>query len=304
MHILTPRQRPLIALVLMLAAIGWIAFTVRDSIDRLPASLGALQLAHIVSAGMPAVASVLIAAYMYFLVLSGIVPLTASLRTVVLPFLVAQAVRHLPGKIWGIVYLAQATTGLVAPRHAVKANIVHFSLTTLYSLAAAASVYVFYRTGAAPALMTYAVLLLILYLVLRSDLLQRSASLIMRDHEYQRSRTRKDLAFLGLLQADWLFYVMVCALLLPAPFALGDSLIIAALYSVAWLAGALAVMLPGGLFVREGAFLWLSGLFGYDAADIFLFSLVARILLTLIDVACAVLGMVLMRKEKERSVRP
>lgn len=281
----------------MLSAIGWIALTLWDSIGQLPTSLGALRLDHIAIAGIPAMLSVYITAHIYFLVLSGIVPQTLSFHSVALPFFAAQVVRYLPGKVWGIIYIAQATAGWIPSRYTVRANIVQFTLMTFNSIVVATSVYAYYRKGILPALVTYAVLLLIVYGISITDLLQRAASLILRAHEYQRSNSNrvKNLLLLTLLQAEWLVYLTACKLILPGHISFGDSVIIATIYAVAWLAGALAIILPGGLFVREGSFLWLSGLLGYNAADMFLFSIFARILFTLCDVVCAVIGLALMR---------
>jgi hypothetical protein len=287
----------------MIAAISWIALTLRDSIGQLPDSLGALRLVHIAIAVIPAIVSVFIAAYIYFLVLSGIVPINASFCSVALPFFAAQAVRYLPGRIWGIFYLAQATAEWIPARYAVRANIVHFALTTLNSIMVAISVYAYYCKGMMLALMTYTGLLLLVYLILKTDLLQRAAAIITRDHAWRSSNISRSLLQLGLLQADWLFYVIACKLMLPGHFSSGDAVIITTIYAMAWLAGALAVILPGGLFVRESSFLWLSSLFGFNPADMFLFSIVTRILFTLSDVTCAAIGLGLMRANKERMLR-
>jgi hypothetical protein len=277
-------------MVLSLSALIWIILALREYIGQVPASFAAVRASHLVLAALAAIVSVLVNAYVYFLVLCGVVPTRPPVRDGVVPFLGGQLVRYLPGKIWGMLYLTQATGEGIPARYVVRAGMVHLGLTLFHSVGVALCVYAYYSAGPRAALPALAALGLLVYGALRADVLHRASAFLLRDHHPVRSQDRRDLLLLALLEMDWLFYLVACALMLPGRVGLEDSVVVAAAYAVAWLVGALAFILPGGLLVREGSFLWLSGQLGFPAADMFMFSVVARVLFTLADVVCAALG--------------
>lgn len=299
MHSLSSTKRSLIAIILILSAAGWISFSLRDSTGYLKTSLQTLELQYLALSLIPAVLMVFITSYVYFLILAGFVPSIPPPRNVMVPFITSQVVRYLPGRLWGIVYQVQVRDNSVQTRSVVKANVVQFALFSLNSIAVAVSAYVYYDKGIVIGLITFAALMMLIFLVLRTSLLQRIASLMTRiaiSEEQSRFVNNKDLLILGLLQLEWFLYFMACALILPGHVNFTDILIIASNYVVAWVVGIITTVLPSGLIVREASFIWLSSLFGFDPTDMFAFSIVARVIFTLADIVSATLGLALLRE--------
>lgn len=294
MHGLSTTKRLLISIILVLSAVTWISFTLWGSMGHLKTSLQTLEIRYVALSIIPAVLMVFITAYAYFLILSSMVPLIPAARTVMMPFITSQVVRYLPGRIWGIFYQVQVRDNLIQSHSIVKANFVQFALFSLNSVAVAISAYVYYIKGMTAGLITFTALATLLFFVLRASSLQRMTRIAV--HEQQPlGVNNRDLLILGLLQLEWLLYLMACALMLPGHVNFTDALIIASNYVVAWMVGIIATVLPSGLIVREASFIWLSSLFNFNPADMFAFSIVARVLFTLADIVSAALGVTLLR---------
>lgn len=298
MHGIPSTKRSLIAMILTLSATGWISFTIWGSIGHLKTSLQILEFRYIALSLIPAVLMVFITAYAYFLILSDFVPSIPPARTIMMPFVAAQVVRYLPGRLWGVLYQVQVRENSIPTHSVVKANAVQFALFSLNSIAVAVSAYVYYDKGILIGLITFAALMMLVFIVIRTSLLQRVASLTARIaiREVQHhSHNNNDFLIFGLLQFEWFFYLMACVLMLPGHVNFTDALIIASNYVVAWVVGIIATVMPNGLIVREASFLWLSSLFGFDPADMLAFSIVARILFTLADIVAAALSLAMLR---------
>lgn len=298
MHGLSTTKRLLISIILVLSAVAWISFTLWGSIGHLKTSLQTLEIRYVALSIIPAVLMVFITAYAYFLILSSMVSLIPAARTVMTPFITSQVVRYLPGRIWGIFYQVQVRDNSVQTHSVVKANVVHFILFTVNSVAVAVSAYVYYDNGITAGFITFATLISLVFLVLKTSLLQRIASLAARisiREEQPRGVDSRDLLILGLLQLEWLLYLMACVLMLPGHVNFTDALIIASNYVVAWLFGIIATVMPSGLIVREASFLWLCSLFSFGSADMLAFTIAARILFTFADLVAAALGVALLR---------
>lgn len=274
------KHNKIISVILVISAILWVFIILRENAGKLTISMASLELKWIALSVVPAMISVFIATYIYYLVLSGIVLVPLSVRNIMTPFIVSQVVRYLPGKIWGIYYQI-VSSKQVSSHQTVKANIRHFALTNLNSFAIAASVFTYRHEGNWTALVVFVAV-------------QFSMFFFLTTYDSNRG-----IQIFTLLQAEWLVYFFTCFLILPGYYGIGEVLFIATCYVIAWIGGALIVMLPGGLFVREASFIWLSGLFGFNPGDMLAFSIIARMLFTLADVACASLSVLFLSLKSE-----
>lgn len=297
-------NRTLISATLILTATIWIFLTIWHNIGQIISSFASLELGYVAVSFIPAIIAVFITAYVYFLILSKITTGLPPVQDVMTAFLTSQVVRYLPGKIWGVYYQMHALSGLTPMRHTLKAAIEHYLLVNLNSIAVALSVLTYYRKGVAAGVEVFIISVIVIFLILRISLLQRVSSEIGRltatDNEpfaQNRNDARIEMRILGLLQAEWICYFMACIFILPGYFGVNNAIIIATSYAVAWLIGALAVVLPAGLFVREASFIWITGLFGFNPADMLIFGIVARTLFTLAEIISAALSMLLMRTD-------
>lgn len=301
MHRLSKFQRFTVSVILLLSAFIWIIVSLKDEYSRISASLVSLRPSYVGISAASVMIEALIISYIYYLLLSKTVVSLPSARRAVMSFIASRVVNYLPGKIWGIVYQAGAMGQSIPVRHMVRANIEQYLLVNLNSIAVVAGVFTYYREGIAAALITFAAALSIIYAALKASLSQRIMSIFMGKTEffqYENRNGENDLLILGLLQVDWFFYILACAMILPAYSSIEDVVMIAACYSVGWIISSLASVTPGGLIVREASFIWFAGLFGYDPVIMFTFSIVARGLFTLSDVIAAALSLALTSKIK------
>jgi hypothetical protein len=301
MNRLSKSKRMLISVVIITASIGWISASLWGSLDQMSAAISSLELGGFLLSVLPAMASIFITSYLYCLVLARYVPDPPPFLHVVRPFMISQVVCHLPGKIWGVFYQANAMTEWVEAGDTVQANAEHYILQNYNSVVIALSVFGHFQWGTTVALGIYVSALFLLLLVLRNSLLSRMIAVIMRTVAGRKVRFNpcrgkdNNLLIIGLLQADWFFYLLMFAIILPANFSLQDTIVIGACYAIAGFIGAMTIILPSGVFVREASFLWIVGSLGFDPIEMFIFSIVARTLFTLVDVACATLALSLIR---------
>lgn len=305
MHRLSKLQRSTLSAFLLGSASIWIFISIRAEFSRISNSLASLRPSYVGISVVLVMMEILIVAYVYYLLLSRSGVSRPFAWRAVMPFVASRVVSYLPGKIWGIVYQASAVDRSIPTWRMVSVNIEQYLLVTLNSIAVAAGVFTYYHKGLAAGLIIFSATLSLIYTALKGSLLQRTVSILtggisVRNElfQYENRKGEKDLLILGLLQVDWLFYIIACALILPVYFGSEDIVMIATCYSVAWIVSSLSSVTPGGLIVREASFIWLAGLFGYDPVIMFAFSIAARILFTISDVIGAVLSLVLADKTK------
>lgn len=297
MHRLSNAQRFGLSAVLMLAAVIWIFVSLRGRFDQVVAAFLSFRAHYVGISIIPVMGDIFMVSYVYFLILSGLGLSGLSRRAAMLPLLASKIIRYLPGKIWGIAYQVNITDCSIPINFTLRANIEHFLLVNINSIAVAAGVFTYYKKGAVTALPMYAAALFFVFLFLRVSLTQRAISLVIRltsayDASFRSSirDKNKDLLILGLMQSAWLFYYLAFSMILPAHFGLGDIVIIATCYAVAGIICAFVPLMPNGLLIREGSFIGIAEMFGYDPVDMFAFSIVARIIFTLADVLCTIIG--------------
>ncbi len=76
------------------------------------------------------------------------------------------------------------------------------------------------------------------------------------------------------------------------------SILLGSLYVASWLIGFLVLVVPGGLGVREGAFVGVGSVLGFAPLDLTVYSLLARLFYTLSGICTAVLFILCRRKGK------
>lgn len=283
-------QRP-ISTILVLVSIGWISFALWESRGELPAFLSTIEPTRFAIAVFMIAIEFVIISYVYFLVLCG--ASNAGVRTsqVMMRYLISQVVRYLPGRVWGHLYLIQTMADVIPIMDVVKANIRHFLLITIYSVSIAAAVLAYNFHAPGVAVMLFAVTQVLIFAALRGSLLGWDYC-----GDIGSGRIPKILVFLFV---DWFVYFLACTFILPESSGVRDTVNISTCYAIAWLAGSLAVVVPGGLFVREASFIWLGALLGYGLSEMLTFGIAARILFTVAEVVCAALSVLFLSSKCE-----
>jgi hypothetical protein len=182
---------------------------------------------------------------------------------------VAQILRHIPGRIWGVVYLVSVARGHIATAAMIRANIDLMLLSLAFSLLVAAALTIdsFYGPWAATGFFSCG--LLIAVTAIRSDVIQRTMTLAtsviprLREKLMKAVASHHRLSWRGALQIAvafvvvWVLYLAVWWML-PIIFPVlghADIWLLCAAYLAAWVIGYLAMVTPGGLGVREAGFI-------------------------------------------------
>jgi hypothetical protein len=180
-------------------------------------------------------------------------------------YLISQAIKYVPGRIWGLFYQVERLRQAVGIRQAASASITHLVIGFLSSL------FVLGVAIGSPIFLPLAGFVLLGVWVFRGG----AGAYVGRRASASPSAGRLVLVVLG-VAVEWFCYLASVAMLC---IALGSGerwLMMGALYAVAWLLGSLAVLVPGGIGIREGGFVALGPVAGVPTEDMVSFALVAR----------------------------
>jgi hypothetical protein len=184
---------------------------------------------------------------------------------------VGQMLRHIPGRLWGIVYLISETRGELSPMVIVRANIDFIGLTLAFHLLMSLTLSLFFFVNMWLSLSGALLGLGVVGLSLRRDWI--GGCLVLLTHWFpgkfagitHTMRRCNPVAWTDVSKIMLLF-IGVCILYVAAWHAIVWSFprlepmnvwLLCAAYSVAWISGYLSLVTPGGVGVREAAFVML-----------------------------------------------
>lgn len=185
---------------------------------------------------------------------------------------VGQVLRHIPGRVWGILYQINETSHEFCPMGMVRANIDFMILSMTFHLLTSVMLYVFflkdlsYSLGLAAVGMTLMTLFLrnnwigIIFSYLARYLPTRVATPMKKVERGKRmpwNRVSSILFLFSLFSSLYLFVWYAFSKTFPGLEQMNIWLLCAA-YSLAWVIGYISIVTPGGLGVREAVFLTLA----------------------------------------------
>ena len=185
---------------------------------------------------------------------------------------VGQLLRHLPGRFWGILYVINETRGDFSPVVMLRANFDFMGLTLAFHMLMSLTLYLFFFVGKWVALVCPLLSLGLLTISLRRDWIGHCLSALAHwfpgklSGATQGIRQTRLVAWSVVCKIMSLFITM-CMLYFAAWHAIVWSFprlehmnvwLLCAAYSVAWISGYLSLVTPGGVGVREVAFIMLS----------------------------------------------
>ncbi|MGY4517158.1 hypothetical protein [Lysobacter sp. HA18] len=188
-------------------------------------------------------------------------------------YLVAQGLKYVPGRIWGTAFQIRRTATTVGLHAALQATALHAAISGV------GSVLVFALISPQAPLACVGMLLLTSWITCRLRVVCGT----------RRRAWRAAALVVTAMAVEWLFFWGLCALLFPAASP-ALSLKIGAIYSIAWLFAGLVSITPGGIVVREGAFVALVAVALPHTSDAVGFSVAARVVLTGGEILAAVGG--------------
>lgn len=274
----SPRWQTWLAAGFTVAALWWIGELVRQAWPALVDASTRLDLRWMLAASIACLAGTALMGENFHLLVRDLGGAKLPRRRTYTLQYVAQLIRHLPGRFWGIAYQLAHTRGVIPTSTLLLVHSV-LAASALYFTAWCALTILAYGESPGLALATGiggGVLLLLSVPLARiaARLGDRLPSLPGRFGRAQRQlldaadqlRTDAALRFHVVVLLGWLLYLGAWALFGHAYPGLDaeQGLRLVAFYSLAWLAGFLAIFTPAGLGVREVVFLGLAGEFPPD----------------------------------------
>lgn len=195
-------------------------------------------------------------------------------------YLVAQLLKYLPGRIWAILYQVDKLRQMTGGRMAVAASLTHMFLSVFGSIVLFGA-----ATRPGPVIWPFAIAIVCFWLWRGGS----ARYLGIASKEWASGLLLCRLALLTL--AEWLTFLLAMWLICCSIGAAHEfSLPLVAFYVVAWIAGSMSVLTPGGLVVREGGFVLLCQLNGVAPEFSLALALLARLVFTVGEFMAAAVG--------------
>lgn len=259
----------------LIIAVGvvWIAVLLSRDFETLRADFQITSIAWLIFTVFAGVAALLFNIPVFQTILSAYGKLNIRYAYAARMLFVAQMLRHLPGRVWGIVYLVAETRPSIPAGAMVRANFDVMMYAMYFTLLIAASLSLGTLFGVSSGIICGVAGVVCLAPVIRFDWLGRIAGLIVRVIPGRAAGLSEAMLLEQPLAWPAVTRIIVCNCLSWACYlavwwafaqifpALEDVNIwlLCASYSAAWFLGYVAMITPAGLGVREAGFFALAG---------------------------------------------
>lgn len=209
-------------------------------------------------------------------------------------YTLSQLVRYVPGKVFGVLFEVNYLRGKVNANVLVLANTVQMSyqyaVTVLFAALVAAVL--FFQS---PWLWSLTILaVIVVFLAHRHAWSEHALLWIARKipglhGTITASVNRRHGAHAATLALalEWVFFISMWYVIDLRTAQLTPYLLLAGCYAIAATLGSLAIVMPSGLVVREGVFIWLAHTLGFDPVALIAYAAVIRIWMTGGDILIA-----------------
>ncbi|WP_290885190.1 hypothetical protein [Arenimonas sp.] len=290
--------------ILLVIALGYLAYTLRDEVDEMQAALARISVAGFLAATALALVMCYLKAIYHRTLLSRISGRHEHLEAVVPAYAQAQVVRYLPGKVWGLVHQANKLSSLFTPQQVMLANLLQMLVTNLMAVGIIGSILAAHLTGQAWLLLGLPLTLLVVEALHRRPVLEQSIVTLAMKASRGRFGTQ-DLARTPIAPIPWRGTALLClewiafyAMWLVAAdgwLAMPDLLLLGTWYAAASLLGIVAIAVPAGMIVREALFVSLGGLSAYPEGLLLVLAAALRIVMTLGELALIPIALLVSR---------
>ena len=276
--------RRMLGWLVMPVALGYLGWLLHGQWSELHRALKLIEPIWLALALIPAAGMYLIKAYYHVRILRQLEPPLPAWADIMRAYCEAQVLRYLPGKVWGVVFQGARLKQVVSLPGVIAGNLIQTVYTTggTVGLCGVAALALLLDEPIYWILLLPGVLLLAL--LHRMALPERLGLVLLQRIVRQtplplKSPPLRETAMvIALLAADWLMFwaawMLFAADLMPPATAVQLSLC----YSVAALTANLAVLMPGGLVIREALFVLIGQRLGYGSEQLLLLGLLARVL--------------------------
>lgn len=197
-------------------------------------------------------------------------------KEIVFGYLMSQIGKYLPGKIFGLVSQSIHLEDKALSKSVVAATINQFFTTNLCAVIVALAIIL--NTKNEFRFLSTAILALGLFLYFLSFPIARKIFKLLPPYGL---RSQLLIGFWILL--EWVFFILAIYFCLPGGHHLLDAAYLGAIYSIASIAGSLAIIVPSGLFVREAIFVLLIEGTGFTTGDLIGIAIILRVIFTVAD---------------------
>ncbi|MDW8479048.1 MAG: hypothetical protein RML12_03390 [Xanthomonadales bacterium] len=259
-----PRWRPLLAALIVGAGLVYLAVLAARESEAFLRAVREFRPAELLLAALAALAmQALKALYHLRLCLRLGAPREAKV-SLLRAYAVAQVVRYLPGKVWGLVYQAERLSAWLPPSRVLLANALQMLQTNLMASGIILGTLGIVWLGAPWALAATLLLAAVVELLHRWPALERLllalwARLRRRPLAWTEIPADRWIAT-AILVLEWLAYYLMWWLLFGPRMPAAEWLLLSTWYAAASLLAILVVVVPGGLAVREALFVALGGM--------------------------------------------
>lgn len=299
----TDRLKRLLSVTLTVAACGCLAILVWHERHSLFSTLAAIRLAPLLVS--LAVGSISIA--LTFLLFHDLVTHYANRpfqrKYTFFLYTAGQLIKHIPGKIWSYLFHINELRG----DSAIKVNLHLLAFNSAANVGFAILVLTGYYFNAVIAVMGIPVLLWSLYVLnrftplifaLASRLFARVPGITTSNERVPYAVSTRLVVVKAISLSAYIvaWYALISSVV---PIDFSQSVVLCALYTIAWFVGMLAIVVPSGIGIREVVFVLIGRAFDLDNTLLVTFGILARFWLVAIDALLGVTGILSFRRKPE-----
>lgn len=285
-----------LSLILLFSATLYIGRILQGESTNLQAAFESLSFQRIGAGLILATLTLACPTIYHVLVVERLSPARGFRRRIAAAYSLSQLVRYVPGKIFGVLFEVNYLRGAVNANVLVLSNLVQmvyqYAVSALFALLGMS---VFFG-GSAWFWCLSATAVAVVFFAHREAWGERTLLWLARRTPGLSSlitasvnRNHAPLASTIWLTMDWMFFIGVWYVIDLGTFNVTPYALLAACYAIASVLGTLAIVVPSGLLVREGFFIWLAHLIGFDPIALVTYAVLIRIWLTAGDLLTALL---------------
>lgn len=280
----------------------WLGDTLFRSVDDLKSISWKINLLKSSYSVVALIVSAYASAYVYYLILNKNDSKLPTFPDIVNVYFTSRLVRYLPGRIWLYIYQINKMSVWISAKNILIANFEEFLLIQTNTLSIFVASILLSKQLQLPAIFCYLTGTFICFFLQRKSIFLPVISFFYKIFKqqplvYEISRVTKNInqyQIVLCIQLEWFCYLISWYFISPNVFTFTDLLCLSSAYAVAWMIGFLAVIMPGGLVVREASFIWLcANLWSYEQSQLIFFSLLMRLLFIIGDILSFLLSILI-----------
>ncbi len=259
--------------IIIVVGVAWIAYLLTRDLEALQTSFRIASIGWLIFTFAAGVAALLFIVPIFQTLLGAHSGLTIRYTYAARMLFVAQILRHLPGRIWGIMYLVAETRHTIPSPAVLRANFEVMMYAMYFNLTIAACLFIGALAGGPYAMAAALLLVAGLATAIRFDWLGQFTAFAVRQiprlmaklgdaaPEHRPMPWSTVVRIIGFNTLSWTCYLAIWWSFTRIFPALGDVNIwlLCASYSAAWVIGYITMITPAGLGVREAGFFALAG---------------------------------------------